>query len=102
MKWRNSKERELLSVGVSRDVTLPSKDNPYPDLSNSHELREETIHGQFTDLVENTEDERESLNLFRSFNTNNANISAGQVIQVNDQSFLSDSTSNEEFEQKTI
>ena len=33
MKWRNSKERELLSSGGSRDSTLPSKDNPNPDLS---------------------------------------------------------------------
>ena len=33
MKWRNSKERELLSVGGSREQTLPSKDNQNPDLS---------------------------------------------------------------------
>jgi len=33
MKWRNTKERELLSVGGSRDTTLPGKDNPNPDLS---------------------------------------------------------------------
>lgn len=35
MKWRNSKERELLSAGGSRDVTLPGKDNPHPDLSDA-------------------------------------------------------------------
>ncbi|CAH1787184.1 unnamed protein product [Owenia fusiformis] len=33
MKWRNSKERELLSSGGSRDSTLPTRDNPNPDLS---------------------------------------------------------------------
>ena len=33
MKWRNSKERELLSTGGSRDSTLPNKNNPNPDLS---------------------------------------------------------------------
>ena len=33
MKWRNSKERELLSSGGSRDITLPNKNNPNPDLS---------------------------------------------------------------------
>ncbi|ESO82387.1 hypothetical protein LOTGIDRAFT_64310, partial [Lottia gigantea] len=33
MKWRNSKERELLSSGGSRDSTLPNKNNPNPDLS---------------------------------------------------------------------
>jgi len=36
MKWRNSKERELLSAGAgSRDVTLPGRDNPHPDLSDA-------------------------------------------------------------------
>lgn len=33
MKWRNSKERELLSAGGSREQTLPTKNNPCPDLS---------------------------------------------------------------------
>ena len=43
MKWRNSKERELLSTGGgSRDVTLPSKDNPHPDLSDVNDCRDAT------------------------------------------------------------
>ncbi|XP_041366557.1 homeobox protein DBX1-A-like isoform X2 [Gigantopelta aegis] len=33
MKWRNSKERELLSTGGTRESTLPNKNNPNPDLS---------------------------------------------------------------------
>ncbi|XP_074083665.1 homeobox protein DBX1 [Macrotis lagotis] len=33
MKWRNSKERELLSNGGCREQTLPTKLNPHPDLS---------------------------------------------------------------------
>lgn len=33
MKWRNSKERELLSAGGSRESTLPNRSNPNPDLS---------------------------------------------------------------------
>lgn len=33
MKWRNSKERELLSSGGSRDSTLPNKNKTNPDLS---------------------------------------------------------------------
>ncbi|XP_051997652.1 homeobox protein DBX1-A [Xyrauchen texanus] len=33
MKWRNSKERELLSTGGCREQTLPTKTNPNPDLS---------------------------------------------------------------------
>ena len=35
MKWRNSKERELLASGGSRQQTLPTKNNPHPDLSDS-------------------------------------------------------------------
>lgn len=36
MKWRNSKERELLATGMgSRDQTLPNKNNPNPDLSDA-------------------------------------------------------------------
>ena len=33
MKWRNSKERELIAHGGSREQTLPTKHNPNPDLS---------------------------------------------------------------------
>ncbi|XP_029009294.1 homeobox protein DBX1-B-like [Betta splendens] len=33
MKWRNSKERELLSAGGCRQQTLPTKTNPHPDLT---------------------------------------------------------------------
>ncbi|KAG7269928.1 hypothetical protein CRUP_017673 [Coryphaenoides rupestris] len=33
MKWRNSKERELLSTGGCRQQTLPAKTNPHPDLT---------------------------------------------------------------------
>ena len=33
MKWRNSKERELLSTGGCRQQTLPTKSNPHPDLT---------------------------------------------------------------------
>jgi len=45
MKWRNSKERELLSAGGSRDVTLPGKDNPHPDLSDTLPLRHHDTDG---------------------------------------------------------
>ncbi|CAB4062613.1 Homeobox protein DBX1-A,Homeobox protein DBX1-B,Homeobox protein DBX1 [Lepeophtheirus salmonis] len=33
MKWRNSKERELIATGGCREQTLPTKHNPNPDLS---------------------------------------------------------------------
>lgn len=32
MKWRNSKERELLSSGGTREQTLPTKNNPNPGI----------------------------------------------------------------------
>ena len=35
MKWRNSKERELIATGGSREQTLPTKNNPNPDLSDA-------------------------------------------------------------------
>lgn len=47
MKWRNSKERELLSSGGSRDNTLPNKNNPHPDLSDlnkSSDVDEQSEH----------------------------------------------------------
>ncbi|XP_005110752.1 homeobox protein DBX1-like [Aplysia californica] len=44
MKWRNSKERELLSTGGTRESTLPNKSNPNPDLSDVRET-DESKHG---------------------------------------------------------
>jgi hypothetical protein len=41
MKWRNSKERELLSSGGSREATIPNKGNPHPDLSDVKDDGEE-------------------------------------------------------------
>jgi hypothetical protein len=35
MKWRNSKERELIAQGGCREQTLPTKHNPNPDLSDA-------------------------------------------------------------------
>ncbi|CAL4121720.1 unnamed protein product [Meganyctiphanes norvegica] len=43
MKWRNSKERELLASGGSREQTLPTKNNPNPDLS---DVTDERIQGK--------------------------------------------------------
>ncbi|KAJ7985722.1 hypothetical protein DPEC_G00343410 [Dallia pectoralis] len=52
MKWRNSKERELLSSGGCREQTLPTKTNPHPDLSDvgkksSAEEEDEMEEGPF-------------------------------------------------------
>lgn len=52
MKWRNSKERELLSQGGNREQTLPSKDNQNPDLSDP---QEHSGFGDFIDLNNITE-----------------------------------------------
>lgn len=43
MKWRNSKERELLANGGSRDQTLPNKNNPNPDLSDARNDRQPSM-----------------------------------------------------------
>lgn len=43
MKWRNSKERELLASGGSRDQTLPNKNNPNPDLSDAKTDRQPSM-----------------------------------------------------------
>lgn len=43
MKWRNSKERELLATGGSRDQTLPNKNNPNPDLSDARTDRQQSL-----------------------------------------------------------
>ncbi|KAH9518815.1 Homeobox protein dbx1 [Bulinus truncatus] len=45
MKWRNSKERELLSTGGSRESTLPNKSNPNPDLSDVRDADSAHAHG---------------------------------------------------------
>ena len=52
MKWRNSKERELLSQGGTREQTLPSKDNQHPDLSDplDQQAHLDSPNGKFTVL----------------------------------------------------
>ncbi|KAL8565424.1 hypothetical protein ACOMHN_029117 [Nucella lapillus] len=57
MKWRNSKERELLSSGGSREATLPNKGNPNPDLSDVKEGEEGKEEGE--------EEEDESMDLHK-------------------------------------
>lgn len=50
MKWRNSKERELLSAGGSREQTLPTRNNPNPDLSDVGEtIKRLTSSNNITD-----------------------------------------------------
>lgn len=45
MKWRNSKERELLSAGGSREQTLPTRNNPNPDLSDVGQTFKRLVSG---------------------------------------------------------
>ncbi|KAK3591890.1 hypothetical protein CHS0354_005100 [Potamilus streckersoni] len=55
MKWRNSKERELLSSGGSRDSTIPNKNNPNPDLSDINKSSDiEDSEFQAPDQIENS------------------------------------------------
>ncbi|XP_013413513.1 homeobox protein DBX1-A [Lingula anatina] len=44
MKWRNSKERELMSAGGTREATIPTRNNPNPDLSDvSDKLQDKSL-----------------------------------------------------------
>uniref|UniRef100_A0A3Q3Q5Z3 Homeobox domain-containing protein n=1 Tax=Monopterus albus TaxID=43700 RepID=A0A3Q3Q5Z3_MONAL len=46
MKWRNSKERELLLTGGCRQQTLPTKTNPHPDLTDLASQKSHLQHQQ--------------------------------------------------------
>lgn len=50
MKWRNSKERELLAAGGSREQTLPNKNNPHPDLSDADSDKPKLDLSDVTDI----------------------------------------------------
>lgn len=54
MKWRNSKERELLSTGGSREQTLPTRNNPNPDLSDVGETAKRLAAATSASLGTNT------------------------------------------------
>lgn len=58
MKWRNSKERELLSSGGSRDQTLPGKEKMAVD---GGRLDLDEILADVTDHVDDTDDRSVSL-----------------------------------------
>ncbi|XP_072948489.1 uncharacterized protein Dbx [Epargyreus clarus] len=61
MKWRNSKERELLASGGSREQTLPNKNNPHPDLSDA-----EADKPKLSPLSPNDDDEMKNNKIFAS------------------------------------
>ncbi|KAG5325802.1 DBX1B protein, partial [Pseudoatta argentina] len=69
MKWRNSKERELLATGGSREQTLPNKNNPNPDLSDADGDRPRMDLSDVSPLTspqrpeEQTENEDEEINV---------------------------------------
>ena len=50
MKWRNSKERELIAQGGCREQTLPTKHNPNPDLSDPLPLKSNSAKSPTTHL----------------------------------------------------
>ncbi|KAK6644979.1 hypothetical protein RUM43_001255 [Polyplax serrata] len=51
MKWRNSKERELLANGGSRKQTLPNKNNPNPDLSDANSDKPKLNYSDMSPLM---------------------------------------------------
>ncbi|KAK7582608.1 hypothetical protein V9T40_014053 [Parthenolecanium corni] len=81
MKWRNSKERELLASGGSREQTLPNKNNPNPDLSDADADRSKM---DLSDVALDDEDEEILSNKEQSKN----NLRNSQA-QKNDGSFES-------------
>ncbi|XP_061578156.1 homeobox protein DBX1-B-like [Cololabis saira] len=63
MKWRNSKERELLSAGGCRQQTLPTKTNPHPDLTDvgstfCHQLSRTAADSQQSHLQQQQQDQQ--------------------------------------------
>jgi hypothetical protein len=53
MKWRNSKERELIAAGGCREQTLPTKHNPNPDLSDPVGAAEKAQQTPFVSKMHN-------------------------------------------------
>lgn len=83
MKWRNSKERELLSAGGTRESTLPTKNNPNPDLS---------------DVITNPNGQREKPNSTEcAADTTNAHSDGLELFMTpTERKYMSDDESNRE------
>lgn len=102
MKWRNSKERELLSSGGSRDVTLPSKDNPHPDLSDvSNECRLApdagfVVQNEARDEIDTSRDRYALQTDFYETSLPDESMEPAE------QNFYSDSTSNDDVDQDDL
>ncbi|XP_018410736.1 PREDICTED: homeobox protein DBX1 [Nanorana parkeri] len=79
MKWRNSKERELLSSGGCREQTLPTKFNPNPDLSDvgkkSSEGEDDALPYQRTELHLEVETQLPSSPYHSSRHSKNSDLS---------------------------
>ena len=86
MKWRNSKERELLSSGGSRDITLPNKNNPNPDLSDVSKSNDDMennsyVHGETEFQTSNNVSET-------SYDVNDSSISSPEMTNLYSQSHV--------------
>lgn len=66
MKWRNSKERELLASGGSRDQTLPNKNNPNPDLSDAKTDRQPSMSPPSSISPPNSDAQQHQMCIMRS------------------------------------
>jgi len=76
MKWRNSKERELLSSGGCREQTLPTKTNPHPDLSDVGKKSSADEDEEEEDEEEEDAPGRGSMSCHRVHSVGNSNISS--------------------------
>lgn len=84
MKWRNSKERELLASGGSRDQTLPNKNNPNPDLSDARTDRPPSLSPNSEPASPSTENTQQSHSM-EAFT-----VAGGTSIKSPDNKFQSD------------
>ncbi|KAI5105474.1 homeobox protein DBX1-B [Silurus meridionalis] len=88
MKWRNSKERELLSSGGCREQTLPTKTNPNPDLSDVgikyENLERDMPHGAFyhPHIGKDLQNASDSLLRSPSYSSKNSDSSDDEEITV--------------------
>ncbi|XP_059046851.1 uncharacterized protein LOC131842330 [Achroia grisella] len=100
MKWRNSKERELLASGGSREQTLPNKNNPHPDLSDAEADKPKMsplspINDEQTDEIKNKMYASTSNDSYR-YDDKMAATFGGNYSNMDEEDFDSDASASDE------
>ncbi|EEB15403.1 Homeobox protein CHOX-E, putative [Pediculus humanus corporis] len=94
MKWRNSKERELLANGGSRKQTLPNKNNPNPDLSDA--TNDKPKHN-YTDVSSPLMSPQTDEDVFVTQNDNNNKSNGGENYDYQNNSTTYEQKTDENF-----